>query len=62
MKDFLSRFVSFCKAHFYVGLCHPARHAFIAVFGRHGFIVRHVSFDSVLTAKEALGLLHKEDM
>lgn len=62
MKIFLSRLVSFCKDHFYVGLCHPARHAFICVFGRHGFIVRHVSFDSVLTAKEALGLLHKEDM
>lgn len=62
MRNFFSKFFRFCKDHFYIGLCHPARHAFIAVFGKHGFIVRHVSFDSVLTAKEALGLLHKEDM
>ena len=62
MSNFLSKVTRFVKDHFYIGLCHPARHAFIAVFGRHGFIVRHVSFDSVLTAKEALGLLHKEDM
>ena len=62
MKDFLSRLVSFCKDHFYVGLCHPARHAFIAVFGRHGIIVSAVTFTSVLTAKEALDQLHKEDL
>lgn len=62
MKVFLSRLFRFCRDHFYVGLCHPARHAFIAVFGTHGFIVRYLSFDSVSTAKDALGLLHKEDL
>lgn len=62
MKNFFSRLVSFCKAHFMVGFCHPARHAFVAVFGRHGIIVRTVTFTSALTAKEALERLHKEDL
>lgn len=61
MKDFFSRFISFCKDHFYIGLCHPAQHAFIIVFGRTGLITSLVKFRSVVSAREALAILHKED-
>ena len=61
MRDFFTKFFRFCKDHFYIGLCHPAQHAFIFVFGRTGLITSLVKFRSVVTAREAVDMLHKED-
>lgn len=61
MKTFFSKLFCFCKDHFYIGLCHPAQQTFIFVLGRIGFIISPVRFGSVVSARESLDTLHKED-